>query len=98
VVALLVAISLGVTTILTPQETFSSFSHSAIFTLMGIFIMAEGLHRTGVTEQIGNQLLRLAGPREGRLVLVVMLDRDCAQPTIKPDRSNAEGCIVPGEI
>jgi di/tricarboxylate transporter len=72
-VAILVAISLGVTTVLTPQETFSGFSRSAIFTLMGIFIMAEGLRCTGVTEQIGNLLLRLAGPREGRLVLVVTL-------------------------
>jgi di/tricarboxylate transporter len=72
-VALLVAISLGVTAILTPQETFSGFSRSAVFTLMGIFIMAEGLRSTGVTEQIGNLMLRLAGPGEARLILVVML-------------------------
>ena len=72
-VALLVAISLGVTTVLTPQETFSGFSRSAVFTLMGIFIMAEGLRCTGVTEQIGNLMLRLAGQQEGRLILVVML-------------------------
>jgi di/tricarboxylate transporter len=72
-VALLVAISLGVTTILTPQETFSGFSRSAVFTLMGIFIMAEGLRCTGVTEQIGNLMLRLAGQRERPLILVVML-------------------------
>ena len=72
-VALLVAISLGVTSILTPQETFSGFSRSAVFTLMGIFIMAEGLRCTGVTEQIGNLMLRLAGQQEGRLILVVML-------------------------
>jgi di/tricarboxylate transporter len=72
-IAMLVAISLGVTTILTPQETFSGFSRSAIFTLMGIFIMAEGLRCTGVTEQIGNLLLRLAGQQEGHLVRVVVL-------------------------
>jgi len=72
-VAMLVAISLGVSQVLTPQETFSGFSRSAVFTLMGIFIMAEGLRCTGVTEQIGNLMLRLAGPQEGRLILVVML-------------------------
>lgn len=72
-VALLVAISLGVSKVLTPQETFSGFSRSAVFTLMGIFIMAEGLRCTGVTAQIGNLMLRLAGQQEWRLVLVVML-------------------------
>ncbi len=72
-IALLVAVSLGVTRVLTPQETFSGFSRSAIFTLIGIFIMAEGLRSTGVTEQLGNLMLRLAGQQESRLILVVML-------------------------
>jgi di/tricarboxylate transporter len=72
-VAILVAVSLGVTTVLTPQETFSGFSRSAIFTMMGIFIMAEGLRNTGVTEQIGNLMLHLASQQEGRLIQVVML-------------------------
>ena len=72
-VAMLVVVSLGVTGVLTPQETFSGFSRSAVFTLMGIFIMAEGLRCTGITEQIGNLILRLAGHQEWRLILVIML-------------------------
>jgi di/tricarboxylate transporter len=72
-VALLVVFSLGVTGILTPQEAFSGFSRSAVITIMAIFILAEGLQRTGMTQQIGNLLLRVAGNQERRLVVIVML-------------------------
>src|SRR3982751_7060440 len=66
-VALLVVVALGVTGILTPQEAFSGFSRSAVITIMAIFILAEALHRTGVTEQVGNILLRVGGKSELRL-------------------------------
>ncbi len=72
-IAISVALSLGIAQILTPQETFSGFSRSAIFTLIGIFIMAEGLRRTGVTEKIGWFLIRIAGSTEKRLTTVVIL-------------------------
>src|SRR3990172_8705596 len=71
-VALLVAISLGVTGILTPQEVFSGFSRSAVITIMAIYVLAEGLQRTGVTEKIGSFLLRLGGTKERWLMVVVM--------------------------
>ena len=63
-VALLVAVALGVTGILTPQETFSGFSRSAVITIMAIFILAEALRRSGVAEQVGNVLLKVAGKSE----------------------------------
>lgn len=72
-VALLTVISLGLTGILTSQEVFSGFSRSAVITILAIFILAEGLRRTGVTEQVGTLLLRIAGTRESWLVVVVML-------------------------
>lgn len=72
-VALLTVIALGLTGILNPQEAFSGFSRSAVITILAIFILAEGLQRTGVTEQVGNLLLRIAGTRESGLVVVVML-------------------------
>ncbi|MBE7552720.1 MAG: SLC13 family permease [Anaerolineales bacterium] len=72
-VALLTVIALGLTGILSPQEAFSGFSRSAVITILAIFILAEGLQRTGVTEQVGHLLLRIAGTREGWLVVVVML-------------------------
>ncbi|HEX9638333.1 MAG TPA: SLC13 family permease [Acidobacteriota bacterium] len=72
-VALTVMVVLGATNVLTPQETFSGFSRSAVITLLAIFILAEGLKRTGVTDQVGNLLLRLAGPRERWLMIIVTL-------------------------
>ena len=72
-VALLVAVALGVTGVLTPQEAFSGFSRAAVITIMAIFILAEALRRTGVTEQVGNILLKIGGKSEVRLVVIVML-------------------------
>lgn len=72
-VALLIAVALGVSGILTPQEALSGFSRSAVITIMAIFVLTEGLRRTGLTERAGNLLLRLAAGAERRLVVVVML-------------------------
>lgn len=72
-VALLVAVALGVTGILSPQEAFAGFSRSAVVTIMAIFILAEGLRRTGVTEQVGNLLLRAAQASEPRLAILAMM-------------------------
>jgi di/tricarboxylate transporter len=72
-IALLAAITLGLTGVLTVQEVFSGFSRSAVITIMSIFILAEGLRRTGVTDQAGQALLRLTGSREGRMSSVVLM-------------------------
>lgn len=71
-IALLVLLALGITGVLTTQEAFSGFSRSAVITIASIFILAEGLQRTGVTEKVGTLLLRVGGTGEGRLVMVVM--------------------------
>ncbi|MGB9775008.1 MAG: SLC13 family permease [Anaerolineae bacterium] len=72
-VAMLVLIALAVSGILSPQEVFSGFSRSAVITLMAISILAEGLRRTGVTDRLGDVLLRLAGRTESHLVVGAML-------------------------
>jgi di/tricarboxylate transporter len=72
-VALLVIVALGATGVLTPQESFSGFSRSAVITLLAVFILAEGLQRTGVTDQVGALLVRAAGRSEGRLTIAVVL-------------------------
>lgn len=71
-IALLVLFALGITGVLTTQEAFSGFSRSAVITIASIFILAEGLQRTGITEKVGTLLLRIGGSGEGRLVVVVM--------------------------
>ncbi|MFN8497793.1 MAG: SLC13 family permease [Anaerolineae bacterium] len=73
VVALLIIVVLAATAVLTPGEAFSGLSRNAVITMFAIFILAEGLQRTGVTEKIGEILLQVGGTGEARLVAIVML-------------------------
>jgi di/tricarboxylate transporter len=71
-VALLVVVALGFSGLLTPREAFSGLSSSAAVTITAVFVLTEALRVSGVTEQAGRLLLRLAGGGEGRLVAAVM--------------------------
>lgn len=73
IVGMLVAVSLGLTGVLTPHDALSGFSRSAVITIIAIFILAEGLRRTGITDQVGYLLVKLARAKESRLVVTVML-------------------------
>src|SRR3974377_1649825 len=72
-IALLVLISLAITSVITPAEVFSGFSRSAVITVMALFIMTNALYRTGITRRMGEGLLQLGGTRPWRLTLTVML-------------------------
>src|SRR5512139_3394613 len=72
-VILLLLISLGLTSVITPGDLFSGFSRSAVITVMALFIMTNALYRTGVTRWMGERLLHLGGTRPWRLTLTVML-------------------------
>lgn len=76
IVALAVAVTLGLlplgNPILSPEEAFSGFSRSAVITIIAIFILADALQRTGVTEKVGSALLKVGGASEGRLIIAVM--------------------------
>ena len=71
-VALLVVVALGVSGVLTAREAFSGFSSSAVVTMAAIFVLVAGLQVTGVTDQAGRLLQRLAGAGERRLLVAVM--------------------------
>lgn len=71
-VALAMVAALSGAGVLTAPEAFSGFSSQAVITLLSVFILAEGLNRTGVANQVGRLLLRWGGRREGRLVALVM--------------------------
>jgi di/tricarboxylate transporter len=51
----------------------SGFSRPAVITILAVFILAEGLRRSGLTEQVGALLVKAGGASETRLVVVVML-------------------------
>ena len=72
-VALLTALALGLTGVLTVQETFSGFSRSAVIIILSIFVLTDGLKRAGVTDKAGELLLRLAGKSERSLAVAILL-------------------------
>ena len=72
IVALLLMLALGLSGILTAQEAFSGFSRSAVVIMFSAFILAEGLHRSGLTERIGLFIIKLFGKGERRLIFGVM--------------------------
>lgn len=72
-VALLVLGTLAVTGLVTAEEAFAGFSNGAVITIWAMFILSEGLARTGIANIIGRQVLRIAGRREAAMVIVIML-------------------------
>lgn len=72
-VALLVLSSLALLGLVSPAEAFSGFSNPAVITVWAMFIISEGLTRTGVAELIGRQVTRVAGRSELRMITIFML-------------------------
>lgn len=72
-VALLVLGALAVTGLVTADQAFDGFSNSAVITIWAMFILSEGLARTGIANIIGRQVLRMAGRREIAMVATIML-------------------------
>ncbi len=72
-VALLVLGALAVTGLVGPNEAFAGFSNSAVITVWAMFILSEGLTRTGIADIIGRQVMRVAGRREFAMVIVIMI-------------------------
>jgi len=73
VVALLVLGTLAITGLVDANEAFAGFSNSAVITVWAMFILSEGLTRTGIADIIGRQVMRIAGRREVAMIFVIML-------------------------
>jgi len=71
-VALLVLVLLVVVGLVTPEEGISGFSNPAVVTIWAVFILSAGLARTGIAARLAEQVLRLAGKGESRLLAVLM--------------------------
>ncbi len=72
-VALLVLGTLAVSGLVTPPQAFAGFSNSAVITVWAMFILSEGLTRTGIADVISRQVMRLAGRREIPMIIVIMI-------------------------
>ena len=72
-VALLVLGTLAITGLVDAEGAFAGFSNSAVITVWAMFILSEGLTRTGIADVIGRQVMRLAGRREVAMIFVIMI-------------------------
>lgn len=71
--ALLVVLTLYLTRVINVDEALSGFSQSAVITILAVFILTAGLERTGATRWASQQVLRLAGDSERRLIGVLTI-------------------------
>jgi di/tricarboxylate transporter len=72
-VALLVLGALALTGLVTAEQAFDGFSNGAVITVWAMFILSEGLTRTGIADIIGRQVMKLGGRREVSMILVIMV-------------------------
>ena len=73
IVAIMVLIMLALTGLVSTNEAFSGFSNPAVVTVWAIYIISEGLFKTGVADYLGAHILKLAGASESRLIAAIML-------------------------
>jgi len=73
VVAVLVILVLMLSGLLTPGEALAGFGDPVVLLIAGLFVVGEGLYRTGVAFAVGDWLMRVAGTHELRLLVMLML-------------------------
>ena len=73
VIAVMVMLALMLSGLLTPAEALAGFADPVVIMIAGLFVLGEGLLRTGVAHGIGEWVTRTAGDGEGRLLALLML-------------------------
>lgn len=73
VVALLSMLALPLLGILSLEETFSGFSDPSVILIGLMFVIGEGLVRTGVSNDVGAWILKKAGGNETKLLVFMMI-------------------------
>ena len=72
VVGLLVVVALPLLGILTIEETLAGFSDPSVVLIAALFVIGEGLVRTGIAYRLGDWLVKRAGSSETRLLVLLM--------------------------
>src|SRR5262245_31269874 len=72
-VALIMLVVLPFTGVLTMGEALAGFSDSNIVLIAALFVLGDGLVRTGVAQRLGDWLIAKAGRSEVRLVVLLMI-------------------------
>ena len=73
VTALIVLGALAVTGLVSPEDAVAGFSNGAVIAVWAMFILSDGLTRTGIANVISRTVLRFAGTSRGTMTVVIML-------------------------
>jgi di/tricarboxylate transporter len=73
IIALLVLLTVGLIGLIPPEFVFAGFASPAVVTVWAVYIVSAGLFKTGVADILGEQITRLSGTSESRLIVVIML-------------------------
>ncbi|WP_198265231.1 SLC13 family permease [sulfur-oxidizing endosymbiont of Gigantopelta aegis] len=73
VVAIGAILCLMLSGLLTPVEALAGFGDPVVLLIAGLFVIGEGLYRTGIAFAVGDWLMRVAGTHELRLMVMLML-------------------------
>lgn len=73
VVALLVIIALPLTGLIDVQQAIAGFSDPNVILIAALFVIGDGLVRTGVAYRMGSWLVQWSGSSETRLLVLLML-------------------------
>ena len=71
--AILVLCALAMTGLVTPTEAVSGFSNAAVITIWAMFILGEGMTRSGIADILGRSVLYAGGRGEARVIATLML-------------------------
>ena len=72
IVALLAIGAFTLTDVLTLNEAVAGFGNSTVILIALLFVVGDGLVRTGVAMSVGNWLMRVSGDSETRLLVLLM--------------------------
>ena len=72
-VALLIIVAFVLSGTLTLSEAFAGFSYPNVILIAALFIIGDGLVRTGVATQMGSWLVKVAGHSEVKMLVFLML-------------------------
>lgn len=92
-VAVLTALALAATGVLTQQQALAGFGDPVVIFIATLFVLSEGLQATGVTAWAGDRLLERAGTSRGRVLVAVMALAALTSALVTPN--GAAAAVLP---
>ncbi len=71
VVGILMMVLLPILGLVTPDQAISGLSSNAVVSIIAVIIIGAGLDRTGIMNMLANQIIKLAGKSESRIIALI---------------------------